>query len=446
MHREQAVKEETGKEKIRKEEAGKGENGKEENGYRQEGLFSYFYGKLLQQLEFDRDISDEEILACIDRLLTGKDRRVSLARKVRLRRDLFNAVRRLDILQELIEDDSVTEIMVNGTDGIFIERQGKLGRWDKTFSSKEKLTDIASRIAAMCNRSVNELHPIADARLDNGARVNIVMAPVAIDGPVITIRRFPDHPIRMRDLVEWGSITQEAADFLRLMVIAGYNIFISGGTGSGKTTFLNALAEFIPEEERVITIEDNAELQLNQVNNLVRLEARRANEEGAGEITIRDLIRSSLRMRPDRIIVGEVRGPETIDMLTAFNTGHDGSLSTGHGNNARDMLFRLETMYAMGLKLSGSAIRRQISTGIDLMVHLGRLRDHTRKVLEIREIDGYDYEKEEILTHTLFEFREQAVQSVGGMLVRTGRLRSTDKLERAGLGISAAEGAQLLGG
>ncbi len=401
-----------------------------------EALFSYYYEKLMKQLEFDRDVPDEEILNCIDHLLTARDRFVPLARKSRLRKDLFNAVRRLDILQELIDDDTVTEIMVNGTEAIYIERGGKLRRWNKRFSSKEKLTDIASRIAASCNRSVNELNPIADARLDNGARVNIVMAPVAIDGPVITIRRFPDKPIRMEDLIEWGSITREAAQFLETVVSAGYNIFISGGTGSGKTTFLNALAEYIPEEERIITIEDNAELQLRHVKNLVRLEARTANEEGTGEITIRDLIRSSLRMRPDRIIVGEVRGPETIDMLTAFNTGHDGSLSTGHGNNARDMLFRLETMYAMGLKLSGNAIRRQISTGIDLMVHLGRLRNHTRKVLEILEIDGYDYTSEEILTHTLFEFREEAGEREGpvtGKLIRTGELRRRDKLERAGI-------------
>ena len=420
-------------------EAGRG--GKKEF-RKEEELFSQYYRLLMNELEFDRELSDEEILSRIDGLLTRKDRYLPLSRKSLLRRDLFNAVRRLDILQELIEDETITEIMVNGTEGIYIERRGTITRWDKSFDGAEKLADIAVRIAAGCNRTVNELHPIADARLENGARVNIVMAPVAINGPVITIRRFPDHPIRMKDLIDWGSISEEAAAFLQKIVRAGYNIFISGGTGSGKTTFLNALTQFIPEDERIITIEDNAEIVIEGAKNLVRLEARRANEEGAGEISIRDLIRASLRMRPDRIIVGEVRGPETIDMLTAFNTGHDGSLSTGHGNNAHDMLFRLETMYAMGLKLSGSAIRRQIATGVDVLVHLGRLRDHTRKVLEIVEIDGYDYASEEILTHTPFEFREEAKQEttgnhpVVGRLMKTGELRRTDKLERAGISMA----------
>ena len=420
-------------------EAGRG--GKKEF-RKEEELFSQYYRLLMNELEFDRELSDEEILSRIDGLLTRKDRYLPLSRKSLLRRDLFNAVRRLDILQELIEDETITEIMVNGTEGIYIERRGTITRWDKSFDGAEKLADIAVRIAAGCNRTVNELHPIADARLENGARVNIVMAPVAINGPVITIRRFPDHPIRMKDLIDWGSISEEAAAFLQKIVRAGYNIFISGGTGSGKATFLNALTQFIPEDERIITIEDNAEIVIEGAKNLVRLEARRANEEGAGEISIRDLIRASLRMRPDRIIVGEVRGPETIDMLTAFNTGHDGSLSTGHGNNAHDMLFRLETMYAMGLKLSGSAIRRQIATGVDVLVHLGRLRDHTRKVLEIVEIDGYDYANEEILTHTLFEFREEVKQEtpgdfpVAGKLMKTGELRRTDKLERAGISMA----------
>ena len=401
-----------------------------------EELFSYYHGKLMKELEFDRDLTDEEILALIDRLLTGKDRRVSLQIKSLLRRKLFNALRRMDILQELIEDEEITEIMVNGTEGIFIERRGRLLRWDKAFSSREKLTDIASRIAARCNRAVNERNPIADARLEDGARVNIVMPPAALNGPIITIRRFPERPIRMADLIGWGSITSEAAEFLGKLVAAGYNLFISGGTGSGKTTFLNALTEYIPSDARLVTIEDNAELQIEGVKNLVRLEARTANEEGTGEITIRDLIRSSLRMRPDRIIVGEVRGPETIDMLTAFNTGHDGSISTGHGNNAKDMLFRLETMYAMGLRLSGSAIRRQISTGVDLLIHLSRLRDHSRKVVEIREIDGYDYASEEILTHPIFEYQEDLQAhgtEVSGRLIRTGELRNTGKLERAGI-------------
>ena len=405
-------------------------------GRNMEELFSYCYGKLMKELEFDRELTDDEILSLIDRLLTGKDRRISLEARSLLRKKLFNALRRMDILQELIEDDTITEIMVNGIDGIFLERRGKLFQWDKKFASKEKLVDLASRIAARCNRAVNERNPIADARLEDGARVNIVMPPVAINGPIITIRRFPDQPIRMKDLIAWGSISAEAAAFLGKLVACGYNLFISGGTGSGKTTFLNALTEYIPKDARLITIEDNAELQIEGVKNLVSLEARRANEEGAGEITIRDLIRSSLRMRPDRIIVGEVRGPETIDMLTAFNTGHDGSISTGHGNNARDMLFRLETMYAMGLRLSGSAIRRQISTGIDVLIHLSRIRDHSRKVMEILEIDGYDHDAEEILTHSIYEYREEPDAQdgkVSGRLIRTGDLRKTEKLERAGI-------------
>ena len=283
----------------------------------------------------------------------------------------------------------------------------------------------------MANESVS----IVDARLQNGARVNIVMNPVAIDGPVITIRRFPDHPISMKQLIRWGSVSEEAAQYLSLLVRAGYNIFISGGTGSGKTTFLNALSNYIPEDERIITIEDNAELQIQGVRNIVRLEARRANAEGNGEVTIRDLIRSSLRMRPDRIIVGEVRGPETIDMLQSLNTGHDGSLSTGHGNSPEDMLSRLETKVLMGLEIPVSAIRRQIASGIDIMVHLSRMRDKSRKVLEIREIDRYDVATGEILTHKLFEFEETGQDADGrvlGSLKRGGSLSHTLKLKRAG--------------
>ena len=302
--------------------------------------------RLMEQLEMSRDMPDEEILALIDELIAQTDpaRRMRYADRSHLRTQLFNSVRRLDILQELIDDDSVTEIMVNGTDSIYVERSGRLAKWEKHFTSRDKLQDIVQAIVAVSNRVANESVPIVDARLKKGERVNIVMNPVAIEGPVITIRRFPDRPIRMEDLIAWGSITAQAADFLKKMVEAGYNIFISGGTGSGKTTFLNALSNFIPEDERIITIEDNAELQIRGDRNLVRLEARRPNAEGEGEVTIRDLIRSSLRMRPDRIIVGEVRGEETIDMLQSLNTGHDGSLSTGHGNSPRDMLSRLETM------------------------------------------------------------------------------------------------------
>ena len=397
--------------------------------------------RLMEQLEMSRDMPDEEILALIDELIAQTDpaRRMRYADRSHLRTQLFNSVRRLDILQELIDDDSVTEIMVNGTDSIYVERSGRLTKWEKHFTSREKLQDIVQAIVAVSNRVANESVPIVDARLKKGERVNIVMNPVAIEGPVITIRRFPDRPIRMEDLIAWGSITAQAADFLKKMVEAGYNIFISGGTGSGKTTFLNALSNFIPEDERIITIEDNAELQIRGDRNLVRLEARRPNAEGEGEVTIRDLIRSSLRMRPDRIIVGEVRGEETIDMLQSLNTGHDGSLSTGHGNSPRDMLSRLETMVIMGMEIPIAAIRRQIASGIDLMVHLSRMRDKSRKVLEILEIDGYDVQTGEIRTHTIYEYQglgEEKDGKLTGSLKKTGELIHTQKLERAGIALN----------
>ena len=289
---------------------------------------------------------------------------------------------------------------------------------------------------ARCNRIVNESVPIADARLEGGARVNIVLPPVALNGPVITIRRFPNCPITMDQLIAWGTVSREAVGLLQKLVRSGYNIFISGGTGSGKTTFLNALSDDIPKGERIITIEDNAELQIQGVENLVRLEARRGNTQGEHEITIRDLIRASLRMRPSRIIVGEVRGEEALDMLQALNTGHDGSLSTGHGNSPGDMLARLETMVLMGIELPVSAIRRQIASGIDIMVHLGRMRDGSRKVLEIVEITGYRYETEEILTGSLFEFRETGAKEdtkVHGRLEKSGELKNTKKLLQAGI-------------
>lgn len=400
--------------------------------------FKEFRDRLMERLERYREMPDEEIYDVIDDLLVTECREcfVRLSERNNLRTALFNSVRRLDILQELVDDSSVTEIMVNGTEGIFIERGGGIVKWEKNFESREKLEDIVQQIVAKCNRVANEAVSIVDARLENGARVNVVMAPVALNGPVITIRRFPDHPISMEQLIAWNAVSREAAEFLEKLVRAGYNIFISGGTGSGKTTFLNALSNYIPKEERIITIEDNAELQIQGAQNLVRLEARRANEEGDNEVTIRDLIKSSLRMRPDRIIVGEVRGDETIDMLQSLNTGHDGSLSTGHGNNPRDMLSRLETMVLMGLELPIQAIRRQIASGIDLMVHLGRMRDKSRKVLEILEITGYEVTTGEIGTHTLFEFEEQGMDEKGkllGCLVKKGELINCQKLQRAGI-------------
>lgn len=400
--------------------------------------FEELHKKLMEKLESYREMSDEEIYETIDELLmdTGAGSYVRLSRRNELRIELFNSVRRLDILQELVDDSNITEIMVNGTEGIFIEQKGRIVRWKKSFGSREKLEDIVQQIVAKCNRVANESVSIVDARLENGARVNVVMAPVALNGPIITIRRFPDHPISMEQLIEWNAVSKEAAEFLEKLVQAGYNIFISGGTGSGKTTFLNALSNYIPKDERIITIEDNAELQIQNAQNLVRLEARRANEEGDNQVTIRDLIKASLRMRPDRIIVGEVRGDETIDMLQSLNTGHDGSLSTGHGNSPKDMLARLETMVLMGLEIPIQAIRRQIASGIDLMVHLGRMRDKSRKVLEILEIIGYDYETGEIKTSSLFEFQEQGEDEKGqiqGSLVQVDRLKNVEKLQRAGI-------------
>lgn len=402
-----------------------------------EKKFTILRERLMENLENHREIRDEEIYQTIDELIlqTGFEFYIRLSDRNDLRKELFNSVRRLDILQELIDDNSVTEIMVNGTDGIFVERDGRLQLWEKSFFSKERLEDIAQQIVGKCNRIVNESVPIVDARLENGARVNIVMPPVALNGPVITIRRFPDHPIQMEQLVRWGTVSREAVGFLEKLVCAGYNIFISGGTGSGKTTFMNALSNFIPKEERIITIEDNAELQIQGVKNLVRLEARNANTEGEKEITIRDLIKTSLRMRPTRILIGEVRGSEAIDLLQALNTGHDGSISTGHANSPQDMLSRLETMVLMGMEIPLSAVRRQIASGIDIIVHLGRLRDKSRKVLQILEILGYDSRKDEIQTQVLYEYEEEgedACGSIRGGLVRRRELSRRQKLQRAG--------------
>lgn len=396
--------------------------------------------RLMERLELLGDLEDEQIRAEIDDVICreGQERYLSLKQRQTFGQELFNSLRRLDVLQELLDDDEVTEIMVNGTEGIFVERKGLITKWKKNFFSSGKLEDLVQQIAGRCNRIVNESVPIADARLEGGARVSIVLSPVALNGPVITIRRFPNQPVTMQQLVNWGAVTPQAVGLLRKMVIAGYNIFISGGTGSGKTTFLNALSDYIPKGERIITIEDNAELQIQGVDNLVRLEARRGNTEGEHEITIRDLIKASLRMRPDRIIVGEVRGGEAVDMLQSFQVGHDGSMSTGHGNSPRDMLSRLETMVLMGIELPVSAIRRQIASGIDIMVHLGRMRDRTRKVLEIVEVTGYRYETEEILTKPLFIFREEEkkdTQRVRGRLVQCAEPEHTQKLANAGLSL-----------
>ena len=361
----------------------------QENGGDREGIRSRLRRRIMEELTESRDMDDEQLLERIDTAIRDMGQGIYLPLKERiwLRGSLYDSFRRLDILQELVDDKTVSEIMVNGAGKIFIERNGKTQAWERRFEKPEQLEDIIQQIVGRVNRVVNVSSPIVDARLEDGSRVHIVLPPVSLNGPVVTIRKFPE-PITMEKLIRFGAVTEEAAGFLKELVGAGYNIFISGGTNSGKTTFLNALSSFIPPQERVITIEDSAELQITQVPNLVRLETRNANTEGEGEITMSQLIRASLRMNPTRIIVGEVRGRETLDMLQAMNTGHDGSLSTGHGNSARDMLSRLETMVLMAAELPLPAIRSQIASALDIMVHLGRLRDGSRKVLSIAEIGG----------------------------------------------------------
>lgn len=392
--------------------------------------------RVLERLDYGREQPDEEVMEIIDQVLLeeGAVYLQPVSESYRLRTELFCSLRRLDILQSLVEDPEITEIMINGPNSIFIERAGRLQELDMRFESEEKLQDVIQQIVAGCNRAVNAASPIVDARLSGGARVNIVMNPVALNGPIVTIRRFPDTPITMEELIHWESLSREAAEFLRLLVRAGYNIFISGGTGSGKTTFLNVLSGYIPDWERVITIEDSAELQLQGLRNLVRLETRNGNVEGCREISVRDLIRASLRMRPDRIVVGEVRGAEAVDMMQCLNTGHDGSMSTGHANSARDMLSRLENMILMGMDIPLAAIRKQIVSGIDIIVHLGRLRDRSRKVLEISEI--LDCEDTVIRLNPLYRFEEAGESPEGrvlGTLVRKGELLRDQKLRTAGM-------------
>ncbi|HIW50467.1 MAG TPA: Flp pilus assembly complex ATPase component TadA [Candidatus Blautia intestinavium] len=392
-------------------------------------IFQMLRTLLMEKLDMSREVTDREILKEIDGLILGRLREscIPLKEKAELRQELFYSVRKLDVLQELIEDESVTEIMVNGPEAIFIERDGKLEKWEKSFTSQEKLEDVIQQIAGRCNRVINESMPIVDARLENGARVNAVISPVALNGPILTVRRFPDRPVTMEKLISLGSLPRQCAEFLASLVKARYSMIIGGGTGSGKTTFLGALSNYIPKDERLITIEDNAELKIQGVENLVRMEAKMANMEGGASITIRDLIRTALRMRPDRIIVGEVRGEEAVDMLQALNTGHEGSLSTAHANSARDMLSRLETMTLMGMDLPLEAIRRQIASGVDILIHLGRLRDKSRKVLEIAEVCGF--ENHEICTRTLYQWKE------GCGLVKTAELFNREKLNRAGVKI-----------
>ena len=390
--------------------------------------------RLLEKLDHSMEMEDEAVQELVEKevWLMGKETYIPLAEKKRLCREIYYAIRMFDVLQELLEDETVTEIMVNGPDHIFIEKEGRLQQWQTAFESEDKLLDVIQQIVAKANRVVNESSPIVDARLF-GSRVHVVLPPVALNGPILTIRRFGKTPLLIPELLRLGSVSQEICTFLEKLVIAGYNIFISGGTGSGKTTFLNALSSFIPRTERIITIEDSAELQIQGNDNLVRLETRNANVEGCKPVTIRDLIRASLRMRPDRIIVGEVRGAEAIDMLQALNTGHDGSLSTGHANSAADMIARLETMVLMGMELPLAAIRRQIAGGVDLIVHLGRLRDKSRRVLSVSEVVGY--EQGEVLLSVLYEFQETGERngSVQGIWKKTGSLVHTEKLQQAGI-------------
>lgn len=383
-----------------------------------------------------QEIIDEKVLELIDRsLLEHPDiGYVSLEGRIRLRKELFNAVRRMDVLSDLLEDDSITEIMINGYDQIFVEKDGRIQSFSQSFESEDRLASIIQQIVAGCNRLVNEAVPIVDARLPDGSRVNVVLPPVALDGPTMTIRKFPKEKMTMERLIELGALDEETAGFLKLLVKARYNIFVSGGTGAGKTTFLNALSDYIPKTERIITIEDSAELQLRDVENLVRMETRNSNVEGENAITIRDLIKASLRMRPDRVIVGEVRDSAAIDMLTAMNTGHDGSLSTGHANSAYDMITRLESMVLMGIELPMEAVRRQIASAVDIIIHLGRLRDGSRKVTEICEVTGI--ENGQVQLTSLYEFEEQAEKSrktVQGYLKKKAALQNKEKLKRAGL-------------
>ena len=398
----------------------------QENGGDREGIRSRLRRRIMEELTESRDMDDEQLLERIDTAIRDMGQGIYLPLKERiwLRGSLYDSFRRLDILQELVDDKTVSEIMVNGAGKIFIERNGKTQAWERRFEKPEQLEDIIQQIVGRVNRVVNVSSPIVDARLEDGSRVHIVLPPVSLNGPVVTIRKFPE-PITMEKLIRFGAVTEEAAGFLKELVGAGYNIFISGGTNSGKTTFLNALSAFIPPQERVITIEDSAELQITQVPNLVRLETRNANTEGEGEITMSQLIRASLRMNPTRIIVGEVRGRETLDMLQAMNTGHDGSLSTGHGNSARDMLSRLETMVLMAAELPLPAIRSQIASALDIMVHLGRLRDGSRKVLSIAEIGGCT--DGEVEMESLYEYDRKT-----GRLEAKGLLKNREKLGAAG--------------
>lgn len=383
-------------------------------------------------------MSDEDLEDKVEEIVTEKlrNRYCPVEQKVSIVKQVYSSIRGFGLLDSIISDDSITEVMINGADNIFIEKNGKLQKLDKQFESQRRLEDIIQRIVGLAGREVNQANPIVDTRLPDGSRVNVVLPPIALCGPTMTIRKFSKTPMTIERLIQYGSLTQEIADKLELLVRAKYNIFICGGTGSGKTTFLNALSNYIPKDERVITIEDSAELQITGVENLVSLETRNANASGAGQITIRDLIKSSLRMRPERIVVGEVRGGEALDMLQAMNTGHDGSLSTGHANSTRDMLSRLETMVLQGAAgLPLEAIRQQIASAVDIIIHLSRLGDHSRKTMEITEVVGY--ENGQIILNPLYVFEEDeksTLEKVHGSLKRTKNpMVHTFKLQLTGI-------------
>ena len=394
---------------------------------------------VLSEIDLSKELSDEEICDLIGMAVSKEAREIpmTLRQRADLERIIFNSLRKLDILQELVDDKDVTEIMVNGPNEIFYEKAGRIYEFNGHFSSEEKLEDVIQQIVGRHNRVVNQASPIVDTRLSDGSRVNIVLNPISIGGSAVSIRKFPEHPMSMEKLIDIESISPEAAGVLQILTQAKYNIFISGGTGSGKTTFLNALSQYIPDDERIITIEDSAELQLVGAKNIVRLETRNSNTDGVTPITIRDLIRTALRMRPDIIIVGECRGAEALDMLQAMNTGHDGSLSTGHANSPADAISRIEVMTLMGAEeMPLKAIRQQVASGIDIIVQLGRLRDKSRRVLEISEIDSFT--DGEIMLNSLYHFEESGVDDDGrilGQLVKTGTLRHTQKLCAAGLKI-----------
>lgn len=403
---------------------------------RNDEVWKELMAEVLEELNFFEELTDEVVYEVIDRVIKVSKhcRNISLNRRCLLRLELFHSIRKLDVIEELLEDPTITEIMINGETGIFIEREGRLEPFSGHKISKERLEELVVRITAKSNRIINEATPLTDARLEDGSRVHVAVSPVALESPVITIRKFPKKAITLEDLLQRGSLNEEIAEFLKCAVKAKYNIFVSGSTGSGKTTLLNVLSDFIPKQERIITIEDTAELQIRNIPNLVRLEARSSVVEGCREITIRDLLRASLRMRPDRIIVGEVRGAETVDMIQAFCTGADGSMSTGHGNSTKDMLYRLETMVMMGMDIPSMAVRRQLASGIDLMIHLGRLRDRRRVILEISEVVGCS--DGEITVNPLYRFQtmENTKESkVLGAWEKVGELQHKEKLLMAGM-------------